>query len=182
MTLTKKIHLSLIVLLITSLLLIVFLIHPLFKDIKKNSEELLSQKQEIILLTQESENLGEIKNALETYQSNLQKMESLFINPELPIEFVNFLEKNASQSLLFLKISSIVKNQQEKDVWSSFSIQVSTIGPFPSSLRFLEKLENSPYLIEVLNFKVERLTEKKLNSTFSLGDVEATSLLKVYTK
>jgi len=182
MTFTKKIHLSLIVLLITILLLIVFLIHPLFQDIKKNSKELLSQKEETILLAQKSESLKEIKNTLQNYQSNLQKIEGLFINPELPIEFVNFLEKNASQSSLLFKISSIVKNQEKEDVWPSFSIQVSTIGPFPNSLRFLEKLENSPYLIEILNLKTERLTEKKLNSTFSLGDVETNLLLKVYTK
>jgi hypothetical protein len=50
----------------------------------------------------------------------------------------------------------------------------------------VKNLESGPYLTEILNISIKRLTENELRgenlTMFSPGDVNATFLLKVYTK
>lgn len=182
----KKIIISLITFGIVTLILIFLIISPLLNQIKENSEELILQKQELILLQEERKNLKEIETVYESYQLNLTKIDKLFIDSEIPIEFVSSLEELASTSQLLIKISPVVSKEVKEDPWSSLSFQLSLSGSFPDFLKFLKKLENSPYLIEVLNLNTEKLIETELWSenykAFSPGDVNVEILVKVFTK
>ncbi|MBZ9578292.1 hypothetical protein KJA14_00280 [Patescibacteria group bacterium] len=180
----RKIYLSLIIFGIITILLIILIIHPLFKGIQKNSEEFISQKKKLILLQEEMKSLKETEVLYKTYQTNIDKIDDLFADPEVPIEFIEFLEKNAEKSQLSIKISLMARKETEP--WPSLFFQISTVGSFPNLLKFLEKLEASSYLIEISDLNVKRLTEKELQSdefrTFSLGDVYTMFLIKVLTK
>lgn len=171
----KKIYITLVVLGGLSILSIVLIIRPLFKEIKKNSEGLLLEKNNLILLEDKIKNLEESENLYKTHQSNLDKIDELFVNPEVPIEFVNFLENNAAKSQLSIEISSVALTKKETDPWPSLSFQTSTVGSFSNFLKFLEKLETSPYLIEIINLNVKKLAEAE-------SDVEAIFSIKVFTK
>ena len=182
----KKNYLSSIIFLALATLLIIFLIYYFFEEIKKNSEELVSQKQELISLNQEKESLEKIDTFYKNYQSNLVKVNELFIDKEVPIEFINFLEKLATTSQLLIEISPGARKETKEDPWSNLSFQLSLSGSFPNFLKFLEKLEASPYLIEVLNLNIKKLTQSELQSekfkAFSAGDVKADILIKVFTQ
>ena len=168
----KKTIISLITFGILALVLIIFLIYFLFPEIKNNSEEFLLQKKKLILLAKEKENLEKMKDIYKNYQSDLDKIEKLLIDPEVPIEFISFLETTASTSDLQLEISSITK-EVRTDPLPSLSLQTLVTGSFPNFLEFLEKLETSPYLIEILDLNTKRSTG---------GDTNTSLSLKVFTK
>lgn len=178
---TKKIYLSSFIFGLFVILLIIFSIYPLFKEVKKNSENLLLQKKKLILFEIEKENIKELEKNFKNYQADLTRIENLFITPEVPIEFINFLETISKDSKIELEISSIVKETGKEASWPSLSFQLSAIGSFPNFLKFLKKLENSPYLIEIFNFNIQKLTKKELGA-FSPGDIESPLLIKVFTK
>lgn len=186
MTFNKKIAISIITILILSLLLIFFLILPLLSKIKKASSDFLSQKENLISLENKLENFWKIKTQLEEINPNLEKINSFFIEPEAPVEFISFLENTAQNSGISLKISPSLPLKTKEDPWPFLLFQISSVGSFPNFMKFLEKLELSPYLIVFQNLNISRLSETELKSKgfekLSLGDVIINFSLKVYTK
>jgi hypothetical protein len=186
MTTKNKINLSIVVFLLLSLLLILFLISPLFSDIKKNSQELISQKKKIAILENEIRNVEEFKKDYQKIKPNLEEIETFFTNSEAPINFITFLENNSQDCGISIKIIPASLIRASEDPWPAIGFTINTAGPFSNFLRFLEKLESSPYLIEVLNLNIRGLTEGELKlkdfEMFSLGGVQASFLVKVFTK
>lgn len=186
MTEKKKSNISLILFALFSIFFFSFLIYPLFKDIKKISQELISKKEKIVFLEGKIKNILEFRENYKERKENLEKIERLFVKAEVPIEFINFLEKTAQDSQISIKISFTQIPISSKDPWSSIFFQITSIGSFPNFLKFFEKIESGQYLIEVQNLNISRLTESELKSKelegFSLGDVKTNLSLKVYAK
>jgi len=186
MRLKKKIIISIIFFLGLSILLIVFVLYPLFLEIKKISQDFLSQKQKLTVLEKKIENLEKFKLTFLEILPGLEKIESLFVDSEVPVDFIHFLEKTSRDSKILLKISSISPLKTEKDPWPSISFQLSLAGSFPDLTRFLEKLESGLYLIEIQNLNIAHLTETELKSKeyekFSPGDVKGLLSLRVFIK
>ncbi len=174
MTLKKKIYLSIIIFGLISALSVVFLLHPLFLEIKKASQEIISQKQALVFLEAKIKNLEDFKKIYPTISPNLAKVNDLFINPELPIGFIGFLEESAQQTKLAIEISPLPVREVEKTTWPFLTFQIKTPAPFPKFLRFLEKIENSPYLIEIQSLTAAKALEEP--------EVKAVITLKVFTR
>lgn len=186
MNFKKKNNISIVIILILSLLLIVFLIYPLFSEIKKVSQNLLSQKENFAFLVNKLENLQKFEIRFEEIRPNLEKTDNFFIEAEAPVEFIRFLENTARDCGISLKVSPFPLLKTEKDPWPFLIFQISSTGSFPNFLRFLEKLESSQYLIEIQNLNISRVSESELKlkgfEKFSLGDVITNLSLKVYAK
>jgi len=186
MNFKNKINLSLVIFIILSSILILFVIYPILKEIKINSEDLISKKQILASLERKIENLKQFQTIWSEIQPNLEKIDKLFIDPEVPIEFISFLEKTAGDCDLSVEISPIPTLKTAEDPWTSLFFQISSITPSPKFLKFLEKLESSVYLIEIQNLSIKRLTETELKAKefekFSLGDVKVNLSIKIYTK
>jgi len=178
----KKIYFWLLIFTLISLFFIVFLIPKFLKEIRAGSEKLISLKSELASFQKEKENLNQLSKAYQNYQENLVKIDKIFIDPRRPIEFFDFLDKNATLFQLKIEKSPVSRQKTETEPPSLF-LQISVIGSFPNFLKFLEKLENAPYLIDVLNLNVKKLTEREIQSKDLLPqDIESTFLTKVYTK
>ena len=186
MAITNKIKISAVIFIVLSISFIVFLIWPLFREIKKSSANILSQKAGLTTLETKTKNLEEFKSYSQEIKPNLEKIDTIFIDPEVPVEFIRFLEKTARDCQASLKISPAFPTQIEKEPWPALLFQVTTTSPFPNFLKFLEKLESSIYLIEIQSLNISRLTETELKSPelekFSLGDIRARVSLKAFTK
>jgi len=164
-----------ITLAVLTVLLIVFSISPLLQRIKQESENLITQKRLLVELENKAENLKRFQSIHETYQANLDKIDELFINAEEPIDFIKFLEQEAANSHVSIEIIPVSVQEDKTDLWPSTSFRLMADGYFPYFLRFLEKIESSPYLTNVSNLDIKRLA-KDTN-----GDVSASFLIKVYT-
>ena len=74
MNLKNKINLSLVIFIILSIILILFAIYPLFKEIKINSEDLISKKQSLTFLEGKIENLKRYQTIWRQIEPNLEKL------------------------------------------------------------------------------------------------------------
>ena len=78
MTLENKAKLSLVIFLGISILIMVFSIYPLFRDINDNAVELSFKKQDALYLDNKLENIDEFKKDYKEIKGNLEKGENLF--------------------------------------------------------------------------------------------------------
>jgi len=189
MIIKKKIITSVVFFLILSILLIVFVIYPLFSEIKKNSRDFPVQKQSLAALEKEVENLQKFKKIWPEISPDLEKINHLFFvnEPKGLIDFRHFWEEAALASEVYLKISQAYLSQTvDTDPWPSAAFTFTTAGSFSNLLNFLEKLQSSDYLIDIQDLSITRLTEAELGSPefkqFSSGDTKAVILIKVYNE
>ena len=184
MTVTNKINLSLIALALIFLFLIFFLIFPLFSEIKKNSQELIVQKEALSSFEAKIESLIGFKAEHEEIKLSLEKISDLFVDSKAPVDFIAFLEREAESCGVKIKISSVVPLVIKEDPWPSFSFGVMTTSSPSQFFKFFQKLEFSPYLIEIENLSIKRLDEKDLElkefEEYFLGDIRVNFSFKVF--
>lgn len=167
------------------LILVIFVIYPLFKRIKGNSEELVATRRNLVLFQSKTGSLEQIKKTYEELESSFKKIEGFFVDPEIPIDFIKFLEKTARESKILIDISPVSPKTSEDEPWKSIGFQLTLTGPSPKFLKFLDKIETGPYLIGIQNLTVKKLVERDFKSIkyekFSPGDIRANLLTKVFT-
>ena len=163
----KKIYLVAGTTIIINLIVIIFIIFPLIGNIKNISKDLVLQKSEIFLLEQKEGNLKNLKTIYNSNQKNFEKIDASFVDPNTPISFIGFLEKIAANSQADIEISL---TGEKSSFENGLSFSVSLSSSFPNFLKFLEKLENGPYLVEVSSLNIGRTIEGKISAalTFSV--------------
>ncbi len=156
----------------------------ILKDIPANSEAFISQKKELALLENKTKGLQEFEKEYKINAEGLDKIDKLFINFENPVDFINFLNylrNTAADSGVSINIfPPSPKKEASGSPWPSITFQVSGSGRFLNLMRFLEKIENSPYLIEIsgLSAKITKGDEKKI----SQDEINATLSLTVFAQ
>ncbi len=185
----NKIYIISILFALTVLFLILFFIWPLFLDIKNNSDNLISVKNDAISLEIQNNEIGNFKKVYEDYKPNLEKMNQLFVNPQNPIDFIKFLENTAQESGINAKIS-LMPNYQKEDN-GTLNFQLFTREDFIKILHFSEKLENGSYLVEIENLTIKNhlsmvpvlpANNNTTSKNYISGKVDATFLIKTFVK
>lgn len=165
----NKIYTILSIFALVSLLLAVFFIYPLLKGIEKNSDDLVSAKNNMVALDSQISETEKFQKNYESYKPDLEKIDQLFVDQNNPVSFFEFLEKTADSSKITSQISlqSSSKNSQPFILF-----QFSSKGNFSDMLDFIKKIENGPYLIEIESLTIQNSQDK----------AEATFSIKVFTK
>lgn len=178
MNFKNRLYLILIIFTLVSVLIIIFLVYPLFLDIKNISKEILSNKEESAFLQDQSQEFDSFKNKLNRYEPDLHSMEQLFINPKDPVTFIEFLESTSSDSNVELMIN-LVKNTA-KDSLDNPQVsyfQVDAKGSFQNILLFFQKIEKGPYLLKINKVSMSA-SEKTNQSSESTNLVEAVFVIQ----
>lgn len=165
MSTKRKIYLYLIAFTGIFLLFLLLIIPRFLEKIRKDSEDFLSLKRESVALQQENENLRQLEVVYQSHQREIARIDDILVDPELPVGFLDLLEKNAQDSQQEIEISLSPPKKTEEKKWSVLFSQVSTSGSFPNFLKFLGKLENSPYLIQIINLDLKKSTEPNVKSS-----------------
>lgn len=177
MTPAKKIYIILGVWIIFAIIFVFFVISPILNGIRSNKDALLSSKKEIASINAELGNLQTVRKQYEEYSPNLEKIDSLLVNSEVPIDFIRFLEKLASGCGVSVRISSGRDQSAESQRWTSLYYQLHIEGSYLKFSRFLDKLENSDYLIEVQDMNIRSAASEGANQE-SVADFS----IKVFAK
>jgi len=184
MTTKNKVYLSSAIFVLLGVSLIIFLIHPIYKDIRASSEEKKKKKQTLTSLEAKIKNIEDFRKNYQETKENLEKTKNLFIKFKAPISFIYFLEKSAQASQIPLEIFPSQVKENKEGLWSYIVFRIDSVCYFPNFLKFLEKLESSPYLIEIHGLTMTKLTEDDLEregfENYSLGDVNASLSIKVF--
>lgn len=164
----KKILITSIIFGLIVFLLICFVVSPFLKGIKEDSEEIVALKKDLILSQNRVNNFENVKESYANMESSIERMDGLFINPNIPIDLIEFWEKIAKDSGVSIEISPVSLKKGETDPWDSMGFQLTLIGSFPDFLEFLEKIETSPHLIEIQNLNVKKTGMKALENNVSI--------------
>ena len=165
--------------------LVVLGLLPLLKEIKRTSQGLVFQREVFRLFKSQRMGLEGLAKEYPSYQPILEKIKKGFVDAEVPINFIKFLELEAQKSKILIKISPSHIHNVVTYPWPSIGFSVSVGGPFPSSLSFLEKIETGPFLVEVSQLNVNRIEKKQPRGIFeslAFGDTLMTIALKVFTR
>ena len=174
----NKILLAILISLIIDLLIILLLVIPAFEAIKQASSEFLYYKKKLALIKGEVANFQDFEAHHQLYLQNLQEMDALiqnqlFIDKEVPLELVSFCEEEASRENLQFEITPLrVSSQKEEAPFDFLTIRIKLEGEFPNLVRFLKRLENSQWLVEV-----QQITILKQKTA-----TEANLLIRAYVK
>lgn len=155
--------------LLASLILGVVFLWPKYKEVKLLEKDITAKETELQQEDQYFSSLKKLKEELKQYQETLSKIDSaLPNNPSLP-SFLNFIQKESSQSGLILKdmspfTSSLSgENPEIKETRMSLTLE----GSYSSFKDFLSLLEKSARIIEVENISFSS-SEKDSPFVFNL--------------
>lgn len=178
----QKIYLILIIWAVVFGILIRFGLLPFFEAIKKNSEELTFQRGALQFFQNRIEDFENYQKNYSLYQPIFEKIDNSFVDPEVPIEFIKFLEKEAEKSELLIKISPLTFTPGESQPGVPVGFQVSFEGSFSNCLRFVERLEQSSFLVEIPRLTVQRIGKKAVAEGLETGDISFILEIKVFSK
>jgi len=175
----KRKYISLVVFVGIYIALIVFIIYPLLTGISEDSKELISVKEEKAFFSEGQSSLHDLRDYFCEVEPNLNKIEGLFINKDVPIEFIDYLRWLADYCGVSIEMSSVnFEEKGEEDTWSFYYFNVDVGGNYGNLIRFIEKLENSQYLVEVYELNVGKREDESSPNDY----VEASLLLKAFTR
>lgn len=180
MTQKQKNLLTLSLIILLAILFIFLLIFPTLKRIKNISQKISEAKANLEDIEKRAKDLQSFKKKFPTLKENLSLFENSFIDKELPVDFINFLESTANNYQILSEISLLSSG---KDF---LSFQVKAIGLPKNVFRFLDKIENSPYLVQIEKLILTKLSEAELKTKelegLPLESLKLTFSFKVQTK
>lgn len=174
----KKTILISIVTLLLAILFIFFLILPTLKEIKKISQKISETKTNLKEIEKRTEILSNFKKKFPEIKENLSIFENSMVEKDFPVNFISFLESTAKDCQIFSEISLSPKG---KDF---LSFQIKAVG-FPQNIfRFLEKVENSPYLVQSEKIIISKISESEVKEKKEIpaGSLKLDFSLRVQAK
>ena len=170
---------------VLAIILAVFLIYPIFLEIKNNSAELINIKTDLVQPNDSLHGVSKLQKEYQLVEPDFNKIKSFFIDPNAPVDFIKFLETIAKDSSVSIKISPITMEASETDPWKFLSYQISSNGSYDNIMEFLERVENSNYLIKIQNLELRKAaiadSGLPLQRKAVLGDMSLNLTIKVFS-
>ena len=132
----------------------------LFIEIQKNSQDFIAQRKALAHLEANFENQKNLKNVFLAYELNFAKFENFFIGQDAPIEFFEFLENKAEHCSMSIEISSVPAKESKGEKAKQLILQMKLQGNQQNFMKFLEQIENSDYLIEVVSLNLKKASKE----------------------
>lgn len=174
----KLILIPVFVLVATSLFFTSLLFWIVGKGVFEDAKLQARKTQELERLKAEEHSLSVFQETRSKLAGELQMLNALFVDPNNPIGFIEFLEDKAEALGLIIQIIPSAPKQAQGDLWPSMMFTVSSKGSFLAWTRFLEQIEYAPYLLQVQNVHIAATQE----TTPGKGVSEFSLELKLYTR
>ena len=180
----NKIYISVSAFLLILALAYFFALSPIMHKLTDSAEKINLQKKSLSSVQSKIESLTQFKRNQAKYMPIIEKMESCFIKKDAPVNFIEFLETEASSSNLLIDISPAANyfQKDKKTSWEESNFDLKVGGDFTSCLKFIHKLETAPYLIDIQKISIDSVNSKNPPSqTFSkeADNEEAVALISI---
>jgi Tfp pilus assembly protein PilO len=160
-----------------SIALVFFVIYPLIKEIKESSKNTALLDKEMGSSQNQEKNLSDLKDFYNSVEPNVVKMDNLFVDSQVPIELIKFLEKTAADQNISIEINAVSPKKEGDGLWNYILFQATLKGSYTGFLRFLEKIESGPFLNQVTTLSIA-----KADSGQSADKIGATFSIKIFVK
>lgn len=145
----QKIYLAVSLSFLTFLGLSIFVARPFFEQAKRAANNVSLHKTSLLALEKQIATFEDFQRDFETYRQDFQKIKDAFINQEVPLAFINFLESRAKEHDLEITIVSAPASGSETELWPGLTLRLTLQGLFVDCLKFLEELENSQWILDI---------------------------------
>ena len=163
--------------------LIVFIIFFPAKAVIKNINELSFLRKTLFSLEEQEDNFNNLNKSYQINLETIKGIDNIFVNSEEPVDLLIFIEDLSKELELSTKITPTVLQASKSDIWPSMILMLSSEGEPKKLTAFLEKLENSKYLIEITDINIKKA---KALSAFGQKEnsdqIEAKFTLKAYAR
>lgn len=153
---------------------------PLLKGIKRDSRELENQYLKVLKAISAETEVAEFLKFSQAHKDDFEVIENIFVDGKTPIGFIRFIEEIAETSNLAVKITPGIVKKQKGVPWPVMDFQLVSSANYAEFLRFLEKLENGPYLLSVQNTSLTRNRTPQSEEN-NVQDVRFTLSVQVFT-
>lgn len=167
-----------------ALLVIVYLILPVFSDFSNLKEELEIREKEGLAIENYYRDIHDNFNKLKEYQESLEKIDSALPADSFLPSLFHYLQKASAESGIFLKGVNLDvvsrKTVEEKGATEKIQeeyISIELIGFYDGFENFLKSIEKSSRLIEIEEVQITGEGEE----TLAEGLLTLNLLLKVYS-
>ncbi len=132
----------------------------LFLQVQGASKQLADIKKELALTAQKEKEVSIWHSRNSHLIEEFETLKACFINPKLPVEFVEEIEKIAEEAgveadITFLNREPVRSGEKINPV----SVRITVEGQVASCLRFLDKLEHVHYLVRVEGLNISTYQE-----------------------
>lgn len=154
-----KISLSAIVFLAVIFALTLFVFRPLWLKIKEKSQSLAESESTLEALGEQLDIFQQFQTNSLVYQEYTLILDNFFIQQSAPIRFMEFIESQAAEVGLSLDVQALTLHQPNQQ--DDFGFRLKVEGPYPGALKFLSRLEEAPWLIDLPQLTIQRYTADK---------------------
>ena len=163
--------------------LIVFIIFFPARIIIEDINELSSLRKTLFSLEEQEDNFNNLNKGYRINLETIKGIDDSFINSEEPVDILTFIEDLSEELKLSTRITPTVPQKSKSDAWPSMIFRLSCKGESEKLIAFLEKLENSKYLMEMTDINLKKT---ELLNTPGQGEnsdqIEAEFTLRAYVK
>lgn len=162
----KKFYLFVLSACFVDFLVFYLILFPLLKRIQINAENLDLQKVSLAVLAERSGKLEFLQKNSDNLKKNNQFVQGAFIDSSAPVQFMEFLEKQAQDHHLSLAASLFNLSETKNDLWPAIGVRLKIEGRLADCLRFMETIENSHWVIAVTRFDLQKIKEEETADEF----------------
>ena len=137
----------------------------LFANFKKQNNFIKEERQKILVSDKKLENSNSLKALMNEIVDEKQKIDSVSLDKESIINFIENLESIAGKTGASIKIGNINIDNQEK---KGLSFQFNLTGNFNQLFHYLILLENLPYLINIERMDFKKLAPNEWGANFEI--------------
>ncbi|MFO7807564.1 MAG: hypothetical protein R6V40_04065 [Candidatus Moraniibacteriota bacterium] len=157
--------------------LVFFAIIPLKKEVYSRKDEM----EKLRLLTEElrveNSNTDKYKNDLAFLEKNKTLVDNFFVGKNSEINLIQKLEEMADEAGIAIEIKTLKKdlnNKKNDKENQEIFLSIQATGAFSEYMKYLYKLENIDYLVDVHSVSIKDFSNKKKleEQSFSLGEKE----------
>ena len=179
--LKKKIYILILTFCLIDVLLFVLVIFPLTKRVGENANEFRGQQKNLRALEAQTVSLKDFQKNVSDLKNYALVVQNAFIDPTAPVSFLQFLEKWAVNYNLALAVAPFDSPAVKGDIWSSVGVRVDATGNLANCLRFAEMLENSPWVIMITRFELQKTVPTMAVQEKPLGEATLSFDIKAFS-
>jgi hypothetical protein len=138
--------------------MVFFAVMPILSEIGKAGVSVREQRGKIAGYDKRIAVAREFASFTKDEKNNLDNINGVFVDAQSPsdfINFINFLENTARNTLVNIDFSSSVPSTGTDSDSSSVGVEADISGNMGNILRFLKNIETSHYLVEVQGINIQ---------------------------
>ncbi len=129
----------------------------LFWWIQNVSAQLTQTEEELAVAVRRNKEISIWQGRAPQFNKEFETLESVFVDSNLPVQFVKEIEENADESGVELDINIQSIEEGEEVSIKPINVKMNVKGDFIACLHFLDGLEHIHYLLKIKNLDISSL-------------------------